>query len=113
VPYGVVHKGGVQLLSYLTLSGVPVHNPCSQPGSIVFTNLVSHSSTIPHCSGLAAAAAAAAGLPATVLQYTAGSPGYKVLAKEIEGWEHQPTNPAGRLFYLALPPYVYPEVRPL
>lgn len=44
-------------------------------------------------------------------QYTAGSPGYKTLAEEVERWEHQPGNPAGRLFYLALPPYVYPEVR--
>lgn len=44
------------------------------------------------------------------LQYTAGSPGYSTLAKEVRDWEHQPANPAGRLFYLALPPYVYPEV---
>lgn len=43
-------------------------------------------------------------------QYTAGSPGYKALAKEVQDWEHQPNCPAGRLFYLALPPYVYPEV---
>jgi len=43
-------------------------------------------------------------------QYTAGSPGYTALAKEVQAWENQPTCPAGRLFYLALPPYVYPEV---
>jgi hypothetical protein len=50
-------------------------------------------------------------LLAVWLQYTAGSPGYQALAKEVQGWEHQPNSPAGRLFYLALPPYVYPEVR--
>lgn len=42
--------------------------------------------------------------------YTAGSPGYSSLHKELVDWEHQPNSPAGRLFYLALPPYVYPEV---
>jgi hypothetical protein len=46
-----------------------------------------------------------------LLQYTAGSPGYKALHQGVQDWEHQPKNPAGRLFYLALPPYVYPEVR--
>jgi hypothetical protein len=44
------------------------------------------------------------------LQYHPGSPGYKALCHHLVEWEHQPASPAGRLFYLALPPYVYPEV---
>lgn len=43
-------------------------------------------------------------------QYTPGCEGYSTLAKEVQDWEHQPECPAGRLFYLALPPYVYPQV---
>lgn len=38
------------------------------------------------------------------------APGYRELARHVEEWEAQPASPAGRLFYLALPPYVYPEV---
>jgi hypothetical protein len=45
------------------------------------------------------------------LQYAPSSPGYAELATEVAAWEHQPAAPAGRLFYLALPPYVYPEAR--
>eukprot|EP00882_Tetradesmus_deserticola_P002300 GHRQ01002455.1.p1 GENE.GHRQ01002455.1~~GHRQ01002455.1.p1 ORF type:complete len:526 (+),score=252.21 GHRQ01002455.1:167-1744(+) len=42
--------------------------------------------------------------------YTPDAPGYQQLSQHIEEWEQQPNSPAGRLFYLALPPYVYPEV---
>jgi hypothetical protein len=46
----------------------------------------------------------------TYLQYQPDAPGYAQLCQNIEEWEQQPSSPAGRLFYLALPPYVYPEV---
>ncbi|KAF8070929.1 G6PD5 [Scenedesmus sp. PABB004] len=42
--------------------------------------------------------------------YAVGAPGYDRLAAAVGEWEHQPKAPAGRLFYLALPPYVYPQV---
>jgi len=42
-------------------------------------------------------------------EYHPDSPGYERMMQHVEQWEHQPMAPAGRLFYLALPPYVYPE----
>eukprot|EP00879_Flechtneria_rotunda_P017147 GHRR01017958.1.p1 GENE.GHRR01017958.1~~GHRR01017958.1.p1 ORF type:complete len:482 (+),score=136.79 GHRR01017958.1:223-1668(+) len=42
--------------------------------------------------------------------YDPDSPGYAKIAKAVQEWEQQPRCPAGRLFYLALPPYVYPQV---
>eukprot|EP00775_Hariotina_reticulata_P006254 gene6254-6492_t len=42
--------------------------------------------------------------------YTSDAAGYEQLASLLTDWEAQPVHPAGRLFYLALPPYVYPEV---
>jgi hypothetical protein len=44
-------------------------------------------------------------------QYAPGSSGYDDLARAC--WDHEGgeecTVPAGRLFYLALPPFVYPQ----
>lgn len=44
------------------------------------------------------------------MQYTPGAPGYSEISRHVADWERQPAAPAGRLYYLALPPYVYPQV---
>ena len=43
-------------------------------------------------------------------EYEPGAGGWDALSAELEAWEAQPRAPAGRLFYLALPPFVYPSV---
>ena len=41
-----------------------------------------------------------------------GAEGWQTLEREIETWEEvHPCCPAGRLYYLALPPSIYPQVR--
>ena len=42
--------------------------------------------------------------------YAPDSPGFGALEAACGAWEAQPLHPAGRLFYLALPPNVYPDV---
>jgi hypothetical protein len=49
--------------------------------------------------------------PPRPTQYAPGSPGYEELAKVCRRHEGPGVSqPVGRLFYLALPPFVYPQV---
>jgi hypothetical protein len=54
-----------------------------------------------------------ASLPLLLLQYKQASPGYGRLASLLQPFEAKLAGrpPIGRLFYLALPPFLYPEVR--